>query len=64
VSQGYPCAPALPSVGFRTGFGQSSLAAMNRWFSRKKGLAMSIVTMGYALGGAVIAPMIGMEGIR
>jgi hypothetical protein len=41
----------LLSVGFRTGFGHSSLGAVNRWFSRKKGLAMSVVTMGYGFGG-------------
>jgi MFS family permease len=49
----------LLSVGFRSGYNNASIAAVNNWFRRKRGLAMSIVSMGNGLGGA-IAPLIGL----
>ena len=51
----------LMSVGFRSGYNNASVTAVNRWFRRKRGLAMSIVSMGNGLGGAcaiMIAPLI------
>jgi MFS family permease len=47
------------SIGFRSGYNNASVAAVNNWFRRKRGMAMSIVSMGNGLGGA-IAPLIGL----
>ncbi len=47
------------SVGFRSGYNNASLAAVNQWFRRKRGLAMSIVAAGNGLGGAALAPLVG-----
>lgn len=47
------------SVGFRSGYNNASIAAVNNWFRRKRGMAMSIVSMGNGLGGAM-APLIGL----
>jgi MFS family permease len=46
-------------VGFRSGYNNASIAAVNNWFRRKRGLAMSIVSIGNGLGGA-IAPLTGL----
>jgi sugar phosphate permease len=54
----------LLSVGFRSGFDHSSMAAVNRWFYRRKALAISVVTMGHGLGGALIVPLIGIAVFR
>ena len=48
----------LMSVGFRSGYNNASIAAINNWFRRRRGLAMSLVSMGHGFGGA-IAPMAG-----
>ena len=40
------------SVGFRSGYNNASIAAVNNWFRRRRGLAMSVVSMGNGLGGA------------
>ena len=44
------------SVGFRSGYNNASAAAVNNWFRRRRGLAMSIVSMGNGLGG-LMAPI-------
>ena len=49
----------LMSVGFRSGYNNASIAAVNNWFRRRRGLAMSIVSMGHGLGGT-IAPLTGL----
>lgn len=49
----------LMSVGFRSGYNNASIAAVNNWFRRRRGLAMSIVSMGHGLGGT-IAPITGL----
>ena len=46
----------LMSVGFRSGYNNATIAAINNWFRRRRGLAMSFVSMGHGLGGA-IAPL-------
>ena len=48
----------LMSVGFRSGYNNASIAAINNWFRRRRGLAMSLVSMGHGFGGA-IAPVAG-----
>ena len=47
------------SVGFRSGYNNASIAAVNNWFWRRRGLAMSVVSMGNGLGGAT-APLVGL----
>ena len=48
------------SFGFQAGFNQATLAAVNHWFRRKRGLAMSIVQTGQAIGGVVIFPLVAL----
>ncbi len=47
------------SVGFRSGYNNASIMAVNNWFRRRRGLAMSVVSMGNGLGGAT-APLVGL----
>jgi len=46
------------SFGFQAGFNQATLASVNHWFRRKRGLAMAIVQTGQAIGGVVIFPLV------
>jgi len=46
------------TTGFQIGFNYATLAAVNHWFRRKRGLAMSIVQTGQAIGGVVIFPLV------
>ncbi len=46
------------SLGFKAGFNHAMMAAINQWFIRRKGLAMSIVSTGSAVGGLVITPLV------
>ena len=48
------------SVGFRSGYNNATLAAVNQWFRRRRSLAMSIAASGNGLGGAVLAPLVGL----
>jgi len=48
------------SVGFRSGYNNATLAAVNQWFRRRRSLAMSIAAAGNGLGGAVLAPVVGL----
>jgi sugar phosphate permease len=44
------------AVGINTGFNHGVFAAVNQWFIRRKGLAMSITSVGNSMGGFVIVP--------
>ncbi len=49
----------LLSLGFRSGYNNASVTAVNQWFRRRRSLAMSIVSVGNGLGGA-LAPLVGL----
>ena len=48
------------TTGFQIGFNHATLAAVNHWFRRKRGLAMSIVQTGEAIGGVAIFPLVAL----
>jgi MFS family permease len=48
------------SLGFQAGFNQATMATVNHWFRRKRGLAMSIVQTGQAIGGVLIFPLVAL----
>ena len=49
----------LMSVGFRSGYNNATMPALNQWFLRRRGMAMGLAAMGNAVGGIAIAPLIG-----
>src|SRR6185436_16793500 len=48
------------TTGFQLGFNQATLAAVNHWFRRKRGLAMAIVQTGQSIGGVAILPLVAL----
>ncbi len=46
------------AMGMNAGFNHGIMAAVNQWFIRRKGLAMSFATMGISIGGTVITPAV------
>ena len=46
------------STGKSAGLGQTLLSAVNRWFIKRRALAMSICITGFSSGGAVLLPLI------
>jgi MFS family permease len=50
----------LLTMGFQAGFNHATIAAVNHWFLRKRGLAMSMVQTGQAIGGVVIFPLVAL----
>ncbi|MBI3326112.1 MAG: MFS transporter [Nitrospinae bacterium] len=54
----------LLSLGFQTGFNHASMAAVNHWFRRKRGLAMAIVQTGQAIGGVLIFPLVALAVLK
>ena len=50
----------LLSMGFRAGYNNALMPAINQWFRRHRGLAMAVAGMGSPLGGILIAPMMGL----
>lgn len=48
----------LVSVGNNSGFGQTFLAVMNRWFVRRRAVGMTLVITCYTIGGAVMVPLL------
>lgn len=49
----------LLSLGFRAGYNNATMPAINQWFRRHRGLAMGLAGMGTAIGGTAIAPLMG-----
>ena len=49
----------LLSLGFRAGYNNATMPALNQWFRRHRGLAMGLAGMGTAIGGTTIAPLMG-----
>ncbi len=52
------------SIGFQAGFNQATIATVNHWFRRQRGLAMSIVQTGQALGGFLIFPLVALAVLK
>ena len=50
----------LLASGFQVGFNHASMAAVNNWFLTKRGLAMSILQTGQAIGGVVFLPLVAL----
>ena len=48
----------LISLGVHTGYNQGVMATVNRWFVRRRGTAFGVVSLGIALGGAAITPVL------
>ena len=48
------------SVGFKAGYNHAMMASINDWFIKRKGLAMSVVSTGSAVGGLVITPLVAL----
>ncbi len=46
------------SVGNNSGFGQTFLAVVNRWFVRRRAIGMTIVITAYTAGGAMLIPVL------
>ncbi len=46
------------AMGMNAGFNHGVMAAVNNWFLRRKGLAMSVTSMGGSIGGALITPAV------
>ena len=42
------------------GMGQTLMAAVNQWFIKRKGLAMSTLMTSFAGGGAIVVPLLGL----
>ena len=49
------------SLGSSTAFMQASMAAINKWFIRKRGIAMSINNAAFRLGGALLVPLLSIS---
>ena len=52
------------TMGFQAGFNHATMAAVNHWFRRQRGLAMSIVQTGQAIGGVVIFPLVALAVLK
>ena len=46
------------STGKSAGLGQTLLSATNRWFVRRRSLAITITVIGFSAGGALVLPLI------
>ena len=50
----------LLSLGFRAGYNNALMPAINQWFRRHRALAMAVAGTGSPVGGILIAPMMGL----
>ncbi len=50
----------LLSLGFRAGYNNALMPAINQWFRRRRGLAMAVAGVGSPIGGILIAPAVGL----
>ncbi|MBI2873289.1 MAG: MFS transporter [Chloroflexi bacterium] len=48
----------LISIAFNGGFSAATMAAVNNWFVRRRGLAMGISISAFGLGGALVTPLL------
>lgn len=48
------------ALGFQAGFNHASMTAVNYWFRAKRGLAISILQTGQAIGGVVLLPLVAL----
>ena len=48
----------IVSLAFNAAFSGSTMAVVNNWFVRRKGLAMAISIAAFSLGGSIIAPLL------
>ena len=48
------------SVGVNCGFSHATMALVNAWFSKRRGFAMAVASAAPALGGAIVAPVLGV----
>ncbi len=46
------------SLGIHAGFSHGVAAIVNRWFVRRRGMAFGLVSVGFALGGGLITPVV------
>ena len=51
------------SFGFKAGYNHAMMAAVNQWFIKRKGLAMSLVSTGQSVGGLLIPFFFGSPAI-
>tara|TARA_B100000945_G_scaffold56822_2_gene41874 strand:- start:2957 stop:4213 length:1257 start_codon:yes stop_codon:yes gene_type:complete len=49
------------SLGSSTAFMQATMAGINRWFIRKRGIAMAINNAAFRLGGAILVPLLSIS---
>lgn len=54
----------LLTLGFQAGFNHATMAAVNQWFLKKRGLAMAIVQTGQSIGGVVIFPLVALAVLK
>ena len=50
----------LLSMGFRSGYNNATVPALNQWFRRRRSLAMSTASTGTGLGGFLVTPLMGL----
>ena len=48
----------IVSVGHNSGFGQTFLAVINRWFVRRRAVGMTLMITSYTVGGAMLIPVL------
>src|SRR3990172_710600 len=46
------------SLGFNGGFAHTVITAVNSWFVRRRGFAMSVTLSAFSLGGGILAPFL------